>query len=82
MLILSIVNCQLSIVLAQDKTVFVSGVVVDADTGEPLPFVQIYFIKSSSQGSLNTQYGTTSDIDGNFSLSNPAGHTTVNFQMI
>ncbi len=67
---------------AQEKITSVAGVVVDADTGEPLPFVQLYFIKPTSEGSLNTQYGTTSDLDGNFSLSNPAGYTTVNFQMI
>ena len=64
------------------QTTSVSGVVVDADTGEKLPFVQIYFIKPSSEGSLATQYGTTSDIDGNFSLSNPSGYTTINFQMM
>ena len=67
---------------AQEKITSLSGVVVDADTGEPLPFVQLYFIKPTSEGSLNTQYGTTSDLDGNFSLSNPAGYTTVNFQMV
>ena len=67
---------------AQEKITSLEGVVVDADTGEPLPFVQLYFIKPTSEGSLNTQYGTTSDLDGNFSLSNPAGYTTVNFQMI
>lgn len=60
----------------------VSGVVIDAETGEKLPFVQIYFIKSSSEGSLATQYGTTSDIDGNFTISNPAGYITLNFQMM
>ena len=67
---------------AQEKITSLAGVVVDADTGEPLPFVQLYFIKPTSEGSLNTQYGTTSDLDGNFSLSNPAGYTTVNFQMV
>lgn len=67
---------------AQEKITSLSGVVVDADTGEPLPFVQLYFIKPTSEGSLNTQYGTTSDLDGNFSLSNPAGYTTINFQMV
>ena len=60
----------------------IEGVVIDADTGEKLPFVQIYFIKSSSEGSLATQYGTTSDLEGNFSISNPSGYTTVNFQMV
>lgn len=64
------------------QTTSVEGVIVDADTGEKLPFVQIYFIKSSSEGALATQYGTTSDLDGNFSLSNPSGFTTVNFQMM
>ena len=60
----------------------VEGIVVDADTGEKLPFVQIYFIKPSSQGSLASQYGTTSDLDGNFTISNPSGYTTINFQMV
>lgn len=64
------------------QTTSISGVVIDAETGEKLPFVQIYFIKNSSEGSLATQYGTTSDIDGNFSLSNSAGYTTLNFQMM
>lgn len=60
----------------------IEGIVVDADTGEKLPFVQIYFIKPSSEGSLASQYGTTSDLDGNFEISNPQGYTTVNFQMM
>ena len=68
--------------VAQSKETSIEGVVVDADTGEKLPFVQIYFIKPSSDGSLATQYGTTSDLDGNFSISNPVGYTTVNFQMV
>jgi len=68
---------------AQDaKPTSIAGVVIDADSGEPLPFVQIYFIKPSSEGSLATQYGTTSDVDGNFAISNPAGYTTLNFQMV
>ena len=68
--------------VAQSKETSIEGVVVDADTGEKLPFVQIYFIKPSSDGSLATQYGTTSDLDGNFSIANPVGYTTVNFQMV
>ena len=64
------------------QTTSVSGVVIDADTGEKLPFVQVYFIKPSSEGSLATQYGTTSNLDGNFSISNPSGYTTINFQMM
>ena len=64
------------------QTTGISGTVVDAETGEPLPFVQIYFIKPSSEGQLATTIGTTSDIDGNFSLSNSSGYTTLNFQMM
>ena len=61
----------------------VSGVVVDADTGETLPFVQIYFLKSTSnKGSVASEIGTTSDLDGNFSISNNEGYYTLNFQMI
>lgn len=67
---------------AQKAVTSVSGCVVDADTGERLPFVQIYFIKPSSEGTLASQYGTTSDLDGNFTLSNPVGYTTLNFQMV
>lgn len=68
---------------AQDKvTTSMSGVVVDADNGEPLPFVQIYFIKGSSEGSLATKYGTTSDENGNFRIANAEGYTTINFQMV
>lgn len=78
---LSIALCPLSL-WAQEKTTSVSGVVVDADTGEKLPFVQIFFIKPSSEGQLASQYGTTSDIDGNFTISNPMGYTTLNFQML
>ncbi|MBR1928732.1 MAG: carboxypeptidase-like regulatory domain-containing protein [Paludibacteraceae bacterium] len=66
----------------QEKVTSVQGVVVDAETGEKLPFVQIYFIKPSSDGQLASQYGTTSDMEGNFSISNPVGYTTINFQMI
>ena len=68
-------------VVAQETT-SVSGVVVDADTGEKLPFVQIYFIKSASEGGLASQYGATSGLDGEFEISNPMGYTTINFQMM
>lgn len=58
----------------------VSGTVVDAETGETLPFVQIYFMKSD--GKTNSSVGTTSDMDGKFSISNSSGYTLVNFQMM
>jgi hypothetical protein len=60
-----------------------SGVVVDAESGETLPFVQVYFAKSvSSKGVVPSGFGTTTDLDGNFSVSNNAGYTTVAFQMV
>ena len=61
----------------------ISGVVVDADTGEALPFVQIYFLKSTTnKGMIPSEIGTTTDIDGNFTISNTAGYNTLNFQML
>ena len=44
---------------AQDATK-IMGIVRDAQTGDTLPFVSIYF--------KNTQIGTTTDFDGRFSL--------------
>ena len=66
------------------QTTGASGVVVDAGTGEKLPFVQVYFaIDKADKGDLTaSQYGTMSDLDGNFSVSNPSGYTTLVFQMI
>ena len=61
----------------------ISGVVVDGDTGETLPFVQIYFLKSTpNKGMVPSEVGTTSDLDGNFSISNTEGYTTLHFQML
>ena len=65
------------------KTTGISGIVVDEDTGETLPFVQIYFLKSTNnKGMVASEVGTTSDVDGNFSISNTSDYTTVNFQMV
>ncbi len=61
----------------------IAGIVVDAETGETLPFAQIYFLKpTNNKGMVPSEVGTTSDIDGNFSISNTHGYTTVHFQMI
>ena len=61
----------------------ISGTIVDADTGEALPFVQIYFLKSTpNKGMIPSEIGTTSDIDGKFSISNTSGYTTLNIQML
>ena len=50
------------------------GRVVDALTGEKLPFVQVSF--------EGTNIGTSSDMDGRFSLSNTKGHTKVQLRMM
>ena len=74
--------CFAGMVSAQEVT-SISGVVVDGDTGETLPFVQIYFLKSTTnKGMVASEVGTTSDIDGNFSISNTSGYNTLNFQMM
>jgi len=77
--------CFAVMVMAQEnpQRTSISGVVVDADTGETLPFVQIYFLKSTTnKGMVPSDIGTTSDVDGNFSISNTAGYNTLHFQMI
>lgn len=82
-----ILVCLLSSVLGisiwAQETTSISGLVVDADTGETLPFVQIYFLKpTENKGVVPSEIGTTSDIDGNFTISNTHGYTTLNFQMV
>ena len=59
--------------LAQAKT-GASGIVVDAQTGETLPSVQVYF--------MGTTIGTITDFDGNFSIENTQGLITLTFQMV
>ena len=54
----------------QGKTVTYKGVVVDADTGEPLPGAAI-LLKGSHR------YGTSADGNGVFSLSVPSGRTVI-----
>ena len=46
----------------------ISGVTIDAQTGDTLPFVQIYFMKPSSEGLVSSGIGTTSEMDGRLSL--------------
>lgn len=66
--------------ISAQQTTSLSGVVVEADTGEPVPFAQIFFIKQTSKGALATSIGTTSDMDGKFSISNSEGYCTVNIK--
>ena len=82
---MSFLLCFAVTVFAQEaeQTTSISGVVVDGDTGETLPFVQIYFLKSTAnKGVTPSSVGTTSDLDGNFSISNNSGYTTLHFQMV
>jgi hypothetical protein len=61
----------------------ISGIVVDAETGETLPFVQVYFLKpTTNKGLVASEVGTTTDMDGNFSISNTAGYTVVKIDMV
>ena len=82
---LTFILCFAAMATAQEepKKTSISGTVVDADTGETLPFVQIYFLKSTSnKGMVASEIGTTSDADGNFTISNTLGYNTLNFQML
>lgn len=60
-----------------------SGIVVDAESGETLPFVQVYFLKSTtSKGMVPSGVGTTTDLEGHFSISTTGGYTLLHFQMM
>jgi hypothetical protein len=60
-----------------------SGIVVDAESGETLPFVQVYFLKpTTNKGMVASSIGTTSDLEGHFSISTTSGYTMLNFQMM
>lgn len=61
------------------QTTGASGVVVDGETGETLPAVQVYFVDASG---ATTSSGTTTDMDGRFTLSNSRGYTRLRVQMI
>lgn len=64
----------ITLLQAQEKPTVLQGRVTDAQTGEALPFVQIGFV--------NAGKGTTSDMDGRFSIDNNNGLTKVRFQMM
>ncbi|MBR1785651.1 MAG: carboxypeptidase-like regulatory domain-containing protein [Paludibacteraceae bacterium] len=64
----------LSICCFAQKTSHIDGVVRDKDTGEPLSFAQVMFV--------GTNIGTTSDFDGNFSLTHTQKYTVLTFRMI
>lgn len=76
MILLCLLGC---LSVAAQQTTGLSGTVVDAQTGETLPFVQIYFLQPGGRPST---VGTTSDMDGKFSIANAEGLTRVVFQMM
>lgn len=64
-----------ALVWAQDGiTTGLQGRVRDAETNEPIPFVQIVFD--------GTTVGAETDMDGRFSISNNQGYTSVSFRMM
>lgn len=64
-----------SLTWAQDGiTTGLQGRVRDAETNEPIPFVQIVFD--------GTTVGAETDMDGRFSISNNQGYTSVSFRMM
>ena len=66
--------CWSALAGAQTQVTSIQGRVIDASTGEAIPFVQVTFVGST--------IGTTTDMDGRFSLSNDAGYTHVSFRMM
>ena len=66
---------------AQEDT-FIDGLIVDAETGETLPLVQVYFVQKQNNEWKPTHIGTTSDLDGKFSIPAHPQYTTLCFQMI
>lgn len=74
LILLPLLTSHFSIVRAQSPTTAVQGKVRDAETNEPIPFVQIVFD--------GTTIGAETDMDGKFSISNDQGYTTVSFRMM
>ena len=52
----------------------IQGVVVDADSGDPLPYLNVYY---EGKG-----VGTITDIDGKYSISSHPGWTKLTFSMV
>lgn len=59
---------------AQDQELEVTGTVTDANTGETLPSVNIIVV--------GTEIGTTTDIDGNYSITIPGPDESLRFSFI
>lgn len=61
------------VAICMNAEVAVSGKVIDAENGEPLPFVNVYFVENDKP----TSTGTTTDYDGNFHI-----HSTQNYRLL
>lgn len=73
--LLLVLSLAITLSLKGQQTVTgLQGKVTDAATGEALPFVQVGF--------LGTNIGTSTDMDGHFSVSNSVGATVLRFQMM
>lgn len=72
--LLLLLFCVFAPIKAQQQATGLQGKVIDAATGEPLPFVQVGFV--------GTTIGATTDMDGKFSVSNTQGATLLRFQMM
>ncbi|MBR2249482.1 MAG: carboxypeptidase-like regulatory domain-containing protein, partial [Prevotella sp.] len=59
---------------AAQTTTSVDGVVVDARSGEPLPFVNVYWV--------GTSQGGVTDTNGHFELSNNQGLVSIAFRYV
>lgn len=73
-ILIAVLLCLVPSLYAQEALTAVQGRIRDAETNEPIPFVQVVFD--------GTNIGTESDMDGRFSLSNDKGITKVNFRMM
>ena len=71
-LFFAIVGIQSGAVMAQNTTI--KGVITDAKTGETLPYVNVQVV--------GTTIGSTSDAEGNYTLSFPANQSRIKFTYI
>ena len=72
--ILAILLLLSTLVLDAQKVTRVRGLITDATTGEPLPYVSIVF--------PGTQIGTMSDLQGHFNIEASGSYSNLSFQML
>lgn len=77
--IISLVCLCCCLVAGAESVTGARGIVYDAETGETLPMVQVFFV---APGDKVSGMGTTSDLDGRFEASNTKGLIQLRFQMM